>query len=45
MLFRSENDYDKRRRLHDDITGQGYDDSDIINEGKSLFGIRKKSDG
>lgn len=32
-----EDDYDKRRRLHDDITGQGYDESDIVNAGKSLF--------
>lgn len=38
-------DYDKRRRLHEDITGQGYDTSDIVKEGKSLFGARKKSDG
>ena len=40
-----EDDYDKRRRLHEDITGQGYDKSDIVEEGKSLFRTGEKSDG
>lgn len=40
-----EDDYDKHGQLHDVITGQCYDDSDIVDEGKILFGIREKSDG
>lgn len=41
----AELDREKRRRLHDAITGQGYGIDDIVEEAKALFGCPKPSQG